>query len=203
MLALSRWKIILVLASVIFGLLFTLPNVLPDSVLAQWPGFLPHQRLNLGPRPAGRLLAALEVDTDALKKERLNDLAEEAQPGAARRADRVLRPRRRRTASVALQITDPTQIDAGGRRALEQGRRRGAERRARGDWSPTTPTSNIQIALRPRRRPAGRAQRGRPVHRDHPPAHRRSWAPRSRDHPPAGRGPDRHRGARRERPARS
>ena len=48
MLQLSRWKIVLVLGSVIFGILFSLPNVLTDAQLAQLPGFLPHQRLNLG-----------------------------------------------------------------------------------------------------------------------------------------------------------
>jgi hypothetical protein len=37
MLELTRWKIFLVMASAIFGLLFTLPNLLPDSVLDQVP----------------------------------------------------------------------------------------------------------------------------------------------------------------------
>ena len=82
MLALSRWKIVLVLGSVIFGLLFSLPNVLPDSVLAHWPGFLPHlsgrANLEMYWRATGRprggshlpevlkvagLEAAVEVDT--------------------------------------------------------------------------------------------------------------------------------------------
>src|SRR4029077_3302926 len=78
MLALSRWKITVVLISVVFGLLFSLPNVLPDSVLAQWPGFLPHQRLNLGLDLQGGSSLLYEVDTDALKKQRLGDLQEEA-----------------------------------------------------------------------------------------------------------------------------
>ena len=78
MLALSRWKIAVVLISVVFGVLFSLPNVLPDSALAQWPGFLPHQRLNLGLDLQGGSSLLYEVDTDALKKQRLNDLQEEA-----------------------------------------------------------------------------------------------------------------------------
>src|SRR5438045_7793035 len=78
MLELSRWKIFLVVASLIFGVLFTLPNLLPDQVLAQWPGFLPHQRLNLGLDLQGGSSLLYEVDTDALKKQRLNDLSEEA-----------------------------------------------------------------------------------------------------------------------------
>src|ERR1700744_4438141 len=78
MLALSRWKIILVLGSVIFGLLYSLPNVLPDNVLAHYPGWLPHQRLNLGLDLQGGSSLLYEVDTDALNKENLNNLSEEA-----------------------------------------------------------------------------------------------------------------------------
>ncbi len=39
MLALSRWKIVLVLGSLLFGLIFTLPNLLPDSILASLPSW--------------------------------------------------------------------------------------------------------------------------------------------------------------------
>jgi len=78
MLELSRWKITLVLVSVIFGFVFTLPNLLPDSVLAQMPSFLPHQRLNLGLDLQGGSSLLYEVDANALKQERLNDLMEEA-----------------------------------------------------------------------------------------------------------------------------
>jgi preprotein translocase subunit SecD len=78
MLELSRWKIILVLASVVFGILFSLPNVLPDGALAHLPGFLPHQRLNLGLDLQGGSSLLYEVDTATLQKERLSDLAEEA-----------------------------------------------------------------------------------------------------------------------------
>ena len=48
MLALSRWKIVLVLGSLLFGLIFTLPNLLPESTLASLPSWAPHQRLSLG-----------------------------------------------------------------------------------------------------------------------------------------------------------
>jgi hypothetical protein len=48
MLTLSRWKIIAVTLSVIFGILFSLPNVLPQKTLDAMPGWLPHQKLNLG-----------------------------------------------------------------------------------------------------------------------------------------------------------
>jgi preprotein translocase subunit SecD len=74
MLTLSRWKIILVLASFLFGLLFTLPNLVSGR---QLPGFLPQQKLNLGLDLQGGSYLLLEVDTNALRKERLTNLTED------------------------------------------------------------------------------------------------------------------------------
>src|SRR5271156_3620224 len=111
MLELSRWKIILVVGSLIFGILYSLPNVLPDNVLAQWPGFLPHQRLNLGLDLQGGSSLLYEVDTDALKKERLNDLSEEASQ-ELRDAQVQFSGLNSTTGVVALKITDIGQMDA-------------------------------------------------------------------------------------------
>ncbi len=74
MLALSRWKVGLVLASLLFGLLFSLPNLVPAGTLPHW---LPGQRLNLGLDLQGGSYLLLEVDTGALKKERLTNLTED------------------------------------------------------------------------------------------------------------------------------
>ncbi|MBV8593221.1 MAG: protein translocase subunit SecD, partial [Caulobacteraceae bacterium] len=74
MLALSRWKIGIVVASLIFGLLFTLPNLVPKGTL---PGWLPSQTLNLGLDLQGGSYLLLEVDTDALRQERLTNLTED------------------------------------------------------------------------------------------------------------------------------
>jgi preprotein translocase subunit SecD len=111
MLELSRWKIILVVGSIIFGLLYSLPNVLPDSVLAQWPSFLPHQRLNLGLDLQGGSSLLYEVDTAALEKERLNDLMEEAS-SELRDAQVTFSGLAVNGAAVTLKISDPTQLDA-------------------------------------------------------------------------------------------
>ncbi|HEX3408589.1 MAG TPA: protein translocase subunit SecD, partial [Caulobacteraceae bacterium] len=111
MLELSRWKILVVAASLIFGILFTLPNVLPDSVLAHWPGFLPHQRLNLGLDLQGGSSLLYEVDTDALKKERLNDLSEEASQ-ELRDAQISFQNLSIASGVVSLKLNDPRQADA-------------------------------------------------------------------------------------------
>src|SRR6185312_5089929 len=111
MLELSRWKIILVVGSLIFGILFSLPNVVPDSVLAHWPTFLPHKRLNLGLDLQGGSRLLYEVDSGALKKERLNDLSEEASQ-ELRDAQITFQNLNTANGVVALKVTDPTQIDA-------------------------------------------------------------------------------------------
>ncbi|NQE60365.1 protein translocase subunit SecD [Caulobacter sp. RHG1] len=77
MLTLSRWKIIAVTLSVIFGILFSLPNVLTQKTLDALPGWLPHQKLNLGLDLQGGSYLLYEVDTDALHRERLSNLLED------------------------------------------------------------------------------------------------------------------------------
>jgi SecD/SecF fusion protein len=74
MLAQSRWKVILVLASLLFGLVFTLPNLVAPGVLPAWA---PQQRLNLGLDLQGGSYLLLEVDTNALNTERLTNLTED------------------------------------------------------------------------------------------------------------------------------
>jgi SecD/SecF fusion protein len=74
MLALSRWKIALVVASFLFGLIFTLPNLVPVGALPSWA---PQQRLNLGLDLQGGSYLLLEVDTGALNQERLTNLTED------------------------------------------------------------------------------------------------------------------------------
>ncbi|MDB5481518.1 MAG: secD [Caulobacteraceae bacterium] len=108
MLTLSRWKIFLVVASLLFGLLFTLPNLVPSGVLPPW---LPHQKLNLGLDLQGGSYLLLEVDTEALRKERLTNLTEDVRTklqeaqidfsGLGVVGD-----------TIDVRITDPTKVDA-------------------------------------------------------------------------------------------
>ncbi|NGM48607.1 protein translocase subunit SecD [Caulobacter sp. 602-2] len=78
MLSLSRWKIVLVTLSVIFGIVFTLPNLLPQKTLDALPGWVPKQKLNLGLDLQGGSYLLYEVDTAQLRKERLDNLVEDA-----------------------------------------------------------------------------------------------------------------------------
>ena len=111
MLRFERWKVVLCVLAILFGAVFSLPNVLPDNVLSGMPGFLPHQRMNLGLDLQGGSYLLLEVDTASLKAEKLTNLIEDARTtlqskqivfsGLALSGD-----------GVGVRITDPTQVQA-------------------------------------------------------------------------------------------
>lgn len=77
MIAPSRWKTIAVTAALLFGILFSLPNVLPQSLRNALPAFMPKQTLNLGLDLQGGSSLLLEVDVAALRKEKLTNLIED------------------------------------------------------------------------------------------------------------------------------
>jgi preprotein translocase subunit SecD len=111
MLTLTRWKVTLCLLAVIFGVMFTLPNALPQKVLDRFPSWIPHQKLNLGLDLQGGSHLLYEVDTGALKTERLTNMLEDvrttlqgasiAYTGLAQTGD-----------AINVHITDPAQVSA-------------------------------------------------------------------------------------------
>ncbi len=110
MLKLSRWKVTLVVLATLFGIVFTLPNLLPASTVASLPGFL-QQRLNLGLDLQGGSYLLLEVDTAALQKQRLTNLTEDARrelqtAGTTFSGLGVVGD------AVQVRITDPARLDA-------------------------------------------------------------------------------------------
>jgi preprotein translocase subunit SecD len=118
MLNLARWKVIACTAALLFGLVFTLPNVLPKSVMDQIPAWAPHQKLNLGLDLQGGSYLLLEVDTDALKRERLANLLEDVR-GTLRTEQIVFSGLGQVNGIVTVRVTDPTQVDAA-RKALSR-----------------------------------------------------------------------------------
>jgi SecD/SecF fusion protein len=77
MMALSRWKVILVVLATILGALFTLPNFVPPGARDKLPGFVPGKALNLGLDLQGGSYLLYSVDTQALRNERLTNLTED------------------------------------------------------------------------------------------------------------------------------
>lgn len=111
MLALSRWKIIAVVLSVVFGVLFALPTALPQNVRDSLPGFMPKQTLNLGLDLQGGSYLLLEVDTDALRREKLVNLVEDVRV-TLREQQIGFSNLRQVNGEVSVQITDPAQVNS-------------------------------------------------------------------------------------------
>jgi preprotein translocase subunit SecD len=111
MLRLARWKVVTCVLAVLFGLVFTLPNLLSQTTLDRFPSWIPHQKLNLGLDLQGGSYLLLEVDTGALKAERLTNMIEDvrttlqgagiAYSGLAQAGD-----------AINVHITDPAQANA-------------------------------------------------------------------------------------------
>ncbi len=106
---LSRWRVILCVAAAIFGLVYSLPNALPDKVLANFPSWVPHSRLNLGLDLQGGSYLQLEIDQNALRNERLNNLVEDVRK-SLRDAQIDFSNLAINGAQVTVRITDPNQM---------------------------------------------------------------------------------------------
>lgn len=111
MMNLSRWKVVAAVLSVIFGILFTLPNVLPQKTLDSLPGFLPKQRLNLGLDLQGGSYLLLEVNTAALRAERLTNTVEDVRT-LLRDQQIEFSELQLANGEISVRITDPAQLAA-------------------------------------------------------------------------------------------
>ena len=78
MIHLSRWKVILLILSFVFGVFFAYPNMLSAEQKAALPGWLPKSGVNLGLDLQGGSYLLLEVDVPAMREKRLTNLGEDA-----------------------------------------------------------------------------------------------------------------------------
>lgn len=70
--AFPQWKKVLIWCVCAFGLLFSLPNILPESFLTKLPDWFPHQKVYLGLDLRGGAHLLLEVDTESVVDDYLN-----------------------------------------------------------------------------------------------------------------------------------
>lgn len=73
-----RWKEILIACICAFGVLFALPNVLPQSVLNKLPSWMPNQKVYLGLDLRGGAHLLLEVDLETVANDYLNQILDSA-----------------------------------------------------------------------------------------------------------------------------
>lgn len=74
----SRWKLVAYGLIIAFGCLFAAPNLFPSSQLAAWPSWLPTKQVALGLDLKGGAHLLLEIDSQALQKEQLQSLLDDA-----------------------------------------------------------------------------------------------------------------------------
>lgn len=77
MLYFSRWKTISIWAVVLLGVLFSLPNIFPQSLLSAMPNWLPKKQMTLGLDLQGGSHILLKIDTNDLIKAQLESARDE------------------------------------------------------------------------------------------------------------------------------
>jgi preprotein translocase subunit SecD len=107
----SPWKVALVLLVCLAGLIFSFPNLFPRTTVDQWPGFLPKGQINLGLDLQGGAYLLLEVDANAVVKDRMDELTNEVRV-ALRGAGVGYQNLGVAGDAVAFRLTDPAQRDA-------------------------------------------------------------------------------------------
>ncbi len=73
-----KWKEILIACICAFGILFSMPNILPKNVLVNLPDFLPKKQVSLGLDLRGGAHLLLEVDLAAVENDYLNQMLDYA-----------------------------------------------------------------------------------------------------------------------------
>ncbi|HOV04920.1 MAG TPA: protein translocase subunit SecD, partial [Kaistiaceae bacterium] len=111
MLYFARWKVGLIIAAVVFGILFTLPNFFSAETVAKWPSFLPQSRLVLGLDLQGGAHILMQVERESIVKDRVDQLRDDVR--------QLLREARIgytglgiQGASVQVRVRDVAQLDA-------------------------------------------------------------------------------------------
>lgn len=101
----SPLKVAIYLIVILLGVLVALPNALPERTLANWPSWLPSQKVSLGLDLRGGSHLVLEVDRPALEDEWLQSLVQEAR-SSLETADIETQSVRREQESIVVTLSD-------------------------------------------------------------------------------------------------
>ncbi len=140
MVALSRWKIITVALAIIFGVLFTLPNLLPPNL--RLPNPLPQQRLNLGLDLRGGSQLLLQADIPAMRRQRVVKMVEDSRSVLSEAQINFGEPQINGN-RVTILLRDPAQLNA----AVAALRQRVANTQGGGRHPVNLDTSGAQLVL--------------------------------------------------------
>ncbi|MGO4410438.1 MULTISPECIES: protein translocase subunit SecD [unclassified Brevundimonas] len=111
MIQLSRWKVVLVVLSLVFGLLLAFPNVLTPAQREALPGWLPKNGLNLGLDLQGGSYLLLEVDVPEMRAKRVTNLIEDVRVSLGEQQI-AIGGLQREAAGVVVTVGNAAQFDA-------------------------------------------------------------------------------------------
>ena len=111
MLDFPRWKVFLISLTVLVGIYFAIPSVLPADVRARLPGWLPAPTISLGLDLAGGSQLLLEADANDAAKQRLQSM-EDTVSTELRRSPRVeIGDISTAGGRLSFMVRDPRQLD--------------------------------------------------------------------------------------------
>jgi len=111
MLQVSTWTRVLVAIILLAGVLIAFPNALPDNVRAKFPAWLPSQTVSLGLDLQGGSYLLLEVELDAVQKDKLESLMGDIRR-TLRKAHIGYKDLATSIDTVSVTVPDATQRDA-------------------------------------------------------------------------------------------
>jgi len=111
MLYFAPWKVIVIVLVCALGIVFSAPNLLTKEQAQKLPSWVPHQQVNLGLDLRGGSYLLLEVDVDAVLKERLETLLETTRQ-ELRKARINYSDLRSGDKQVTVRLRDPAQLPA-------------------------------------------------------------------------------------------
>ncbi len=133
MLDFPRWKIFSISLLLLFGVLMSVPSLLPSNVRGYWPSFLPQSTINLGLDLAGGSHILLEADPVDIRTQSIDTMEENIRTGM-----RSARPRigigeiSREGGRLSFMVRDVNQVDA--TREILQGFTNGVGLTGQRDW---------------------------------------------------------------------
>tara|TARA_R110000782_G_scaffold78276_2_gene154951 strand:+ start:102214 stop:103812 length:1599 start_codon:yes stop_codon:yes gene_type:complete len=112
MLGFARWKIWLILATLVLGAVFAVPTFLPQKSFDQLPSLL-QAKVNLGLDLSGGSHILLEADPAEIAKQRLENMEDQVRTELRRGDPRIaIGDISRRDGRLSFMVRDPSQVDA-------------------------------------------------------------------------------------------
>ena len=154
MLDFPRWKVWSIWLTIIVGILFAVPSMLPPDARQQYPAFLPQSTISLGLDLAGGSQLLLEADLADASKQRLQSMEDQVQTEFRRDPRIQIGDVSITGGRLTFMVRDPRQVDAAVERLRTMTQPVGLT--GTRDWEVTVMDSN-RIVLTPTKSGSARA----------------------------------------------